>query len=114
MSKAAIGNYTERVTIYQDPSTRSVSDDGQKPEDGEVYCTRWARRLPVSGSERFQNLQVQAEVTHRLRIHSDTQTRAITPAMWLVTSDGTRLDLLRIFDPDDRRMELELECKERV
>jgi SPP1 family predicted phage head-tail adaptor len=114
MTKHAVGDYDQRITVYQNKSGRSANPDGQRPEDGEVVCTRWGKALPVTGTENFQNQQTAANVTWRVWIHSDAESRTIAPKMWLVLADGTRLNVLRAFDPDGRRMEIELECVERV
>jgi len=112
-SYASIGDYDRRVAVKRNKAARSANADGQRPEDAETFCTRWCKIRPVSGREALQNQQTQADVTHRVRMHSDTQTRQITPAMWLVTGDAERLNIVRVFDPDGRRIEIELECVER-
>jgi len=106
------GEYDQRVTIYQNQPTTNA--DGQEVEGEVEFLQRWAKVTPIAGQERFLAQQTQADITHRVRMRSDVQTRTITPAMWLKLLDGTRLDIKRAFDVDLRRVELELECNQRV
>jgi len=69
---------------------------------------------PYGGGERHQNKQQQADITHRVRMRSDSQSRTITPRDWLLLADGTRLDIERVYDVDLRKVELAIECKEVV
>ena len=106
------GEYGQRVTIYRD--TPTVNTDGQLVETGGALFRRWAKVEPYGGGERYQNQQQQADITHRVRMRSDSQSRTITPRDWLVLADGTRLDIERVYDVDLRRVELALECKQVV
>lgn len=110
--EARAGDYNKRVRIMQDDP--SENPDGQKVEDPTLLCRRWAKVVPFGGGERFQDGQTQADVTHRVRMHSDSHTRQITPKMWLLLSDGTRLNIERVLDVEGRRTELELLCNERI
>lgn len=116
MSSSAIrswaGEYDQRVTICKNVPT--VNTDGQKVEAESEWIQRWASVRPISGQERFLAQQTQADVTHRVRMRSDTQTRTITAEMWLKLRDGTRLDIKRTFDLNVRRVEMELECNQRT
>ena len=114
MIRAFAGEYDQRVTIWQNKSDRSANTDGQRPEDSEQYIQRWARVKPISGGERFLAQQTKADVTHRVWMHSDSRTRAITPKMWLTLRDGTRLNIKRVFDAELRNIEVELECNQRI
>ena len=105
--------YTNRVTFYVNSTTRTTNTDGQRPESGTVVCSRWAEVNPTSGRERMAADQQQADVTYRLRIRSDTTTRALTRKHWLTLQDGERLNIKAIYDPTQQRQELELECTER-
>jgi len=108
------GEYNQRVGVYRNPSDRSANTDGQRPEDETKFIDRWAAVWPVGGRERFLAQQVQADVTHRVRMRSDNQTRQITSAYWLLLSDGTRLNIKRVYDVDLRKVEIEMECNERI
>jgi len=110
--RAYAGEYDQRVTIWRNVPT--VNSDGQKVEVATEYIRRKVSVRPLSGKERFLAQQTQADVTHRVRMRRDNQTKAITPKDWLSLRDGTRLDVTRVFDVDMARRELELECKQRV
>jgi head-tail adaptor len=116
------GQYDQRVTIYKRPSSPTVNADGQDedPDAKTLVARRWASVLPVTGAgrtrtgERTMAGQTQADVTHEVRMHSDSLTRTFTPAMWLTLPDGTRLDIESVIDVGLRRVEVQLDCNERV
>lgn len=110
--RAWSGEYDQRVTICKNVPT--YNPDGQAVEVPTEWIRRWAAVHPVGGGERYGPQQVQADVTHRIRMRSDTQTRLITPEMWMKLRDGTRLDIKRVVDLEMKRIELEIECNERV
>ncbi len=116
MRMPQIGSYDRRVTVWQNEPTYNT--DRQPVENGVEFISRWVNVRPVAGpergGERFQAQQTQADVTHLVRMHSDSQTRTITPKMWLTLHNGTRLDITRITDVGFRQIELELECNERI
>jgi len=105
------GEYDQRVAIYRD--TGSVNADGQRLENDAMVARRWAKVEPAGGGERFANQQQHAETTHKVRMRSDTITRTLSGRDWIRLRDGTRLDVLRAYDVDLRRVEIALECKER-
>ena len=106
------GEYDQRVTVWKDAPTTNA--DGQRVENSTEVGRRWCSIHPLSGRERFMAQQAQADVTHRVRMRSDTLTRTIRPTHWLTMRDGTRLDIERVFDIDMRKIELELQCNERA
>ena len=110
--EANAGDYDKRVRIYQDDPAENT--DGQKVEVPKLFCRRWAKVVPVAGGERFLDGQTTADVTHCVRMHSDSKTRRITPKMWLLLADDTRLNIKRALDVEGRRTEIELECNERI
>lgn len=112
MKMPQAGQYDKRVTIWKNEPTYNA--DGQLVENAVEFISRWVNIRPVGGQEQFQAQQTQADVTHLMRMHSDTQTRTITPQMWITTHDGRRLDIQRVFDVGERRIELELECNQRI
>lgn len=90
---------------------------GEPLEYWEEIAARWASVRPVSGSEGLGGNQQIAEVTHTVRMASDRQTRSIGPKMRLkFKSDPDRcpLEVLRSYDLNERRMEVEVMCKESV
>jgi SPP1 family predicted phage head-tail adaptor len=109
--RAWAGEYDQRVTICKNVATTNT--DGQQVEVESEWIRVWAAVHPVGGGERYGPQQVQADVTHRIRMRSNTQTRTITPKMWIKLRDGTRLDIKRVVDLEMKRIELEIECNER-
>jgi len=110
--EAHAGDYDKRVKVYRNVATENP--DGQKVETPELFCRPWAKTVPVGGTERPLDQQLQADVTHLVRMHSDSRSRQITPKMWLILADGTRLNIKRAVDVEGRGIEVELECNERI
>ena len=106
------GQYDQRVAVHRDAPTTNA--DGQLVEAGAAIMRRWAKVAPYGGGEREANQQQQADVTHRVFMRSDRETRAITPKDWLVLRDGTRLDITRVYDEDLRRVQIVMECNQRI
>ncbi len=110
--RAHAGEYDKRVTIWKDSPTTNA--DGQCVENPVKVMQRWARVIPLTGREAVQAQQLQADVTHRVTMHSDTLTRTIVPAWWLTLSDGTRLNIVSAIDLEMAKIEVELMCNKRV
>jgi len=113
--QAWAGEYDQRVTIKQKSTTVNPNEDGQIPETAATYATRWASVYPASmrgNDEKFVALQTRADVTHQVRMRSDDLTRAITPKMWILLADDTRLDIKLVIDVDLRRVEILMYCNE--
>jgi len=109
---ARAGEYDHRVTVCKNVPTTNT--DGQQVAAESEWIRRWCKVMPLSGRERMLAQQTQADITYRVRMRNDTQTRTITPLMHLKLMDGTVLNIKRVFDVDVRKVELELECNERV
>lgn len=109
------GEFRTRVIVCRNNSSASANTDGEVPESEEEVCRRWASIWPVRGRERDLNDQMQADVTHTVRLRYDTTTAAITPKYWLKVQGTTeRLNVSRAYDPDRRRREIHLECVQRL
>ncbi len=106
------GEFDHRVTVCKNVPT--TNPDGQKVPVEDEWIRRWAKVTPLSGNERMLAQQTQADVTYRVRMRRDTQTKTITPQMWLKLRDGTVLNIKRVFDVEMRKIEIELECNQRV
>ena len=102
------GEYDQRVTVWKDEPTTNA--DGQRVENAVKVMRRWACVRPLTGRETVQTQQMQADVTHRVTMHSDTLTRTIVPAWWLTLSDGTRLNITSAVDMEMAKIEVELMC----
>ncbi len=106
------GEYDQRVNVHRDTPTTNA--DGQRVEAGGVMFRRWAKVQPYGGNERDANQQQAANVTHRVFMRSDRESRGITPRDWLTLKDGTRLDITRVYDEDLRRVQIVMECTQRI
>lgn len=106
------GAYNQRISICKNEPTTNT--DGQRPANENVWIQRWASVNPLSGRERLIAQQTQADVTYRVRMRYDTQTKTIDPTMHLKLRDGTVLNITRAFDLEMAKTEIELECTRRV
>lgn len=93
----------------QRPVTQVV--DGHELERWVSYADEvWASIEPLSGREFFAAQQVQADVTHRVRIW---YLAGVKSDMRVVTSDSRALQLVGPpIDPDELHVELVLMCRE--
>lgn len=108
-------NFRDRVILCEHDSTASANTDGQIPESEKEITERWAEIVPLRGTERFLANQTQADITYRVRLRHDDVTSTLTPKNWLkIKASGQRLNIVRVYDPDLRQREIEMECKERV
>lgn len=103
------GLMRHRVTVQRHTST--VAANGQKTRDWCLHCTRWAAVTSLGGRETFRNDQLKADSTHLVELHSDEDTRAITPQMRVLW--GTReLHVIRTIDRTGQNDLVRLECRE--
>jgi SPP1 family predicted phage head-tail adaptor len=110
--RAWAGKYDQRVSVCKNEPTTNT--DGQKVASETVWIQRWASVEPISGRERLIAQQTQADVTYRVRVRYDRQTKTITPTYHLKLRDGTVLNITRAFDVEMRKTEIEMECTQRV
>lgn len=102
------GMLRHRIQIQQ--ATETQDSFGAVTQTWTTIATIWASIEAISGREFFDAAQVNAEITHRIRIRYrpdiTTQMRA---------AEGTRtFDIQAVLDPDGRRRELVLMVKEAV
>lgn len=103
-----IGAMRERVTLQQE--SRVVDDGGGYPNSWVAVDTVWASVKPLTGRERQLAAQTEAPVSYRVTIRYRDD---VTPAMRLVW--GTRyLNITGIFNADQKKAYLTLECSEGV
>lgn len=100
------GQRRTRVTIEQ--PTVAPDAAGQLVATWTTYCSRWARVAAAGGDESFERRQLQAETQWVINLPNDSQTRAITTAM-RVTWGGRVVNIARVYDPDGRRVEIEIQ-----
>lgn len=102
-----IGALRHRLTFK---STNTTADSfGEVSESPTTtVATVWGSINPLSGRELLQAQQVQAEVTHRVRIRYRS---GLDPSMQIVF--GTRtFDIVSIINLEERDREIEILCKE--
>lgn len=102
------GDLHHRVTIQQ--PVESQNSYGEPIATWQDVATVWAAIEPLQGRERFDAQQVVAQVDTRIRIRYRP---GITPKMRVLF--GTRVfDIQAVVEPETRRRELQLLCRERV
>lgn len=106
------GQYDQRCTFYKDDPTEN--DDGQLVENESEQFSRWCKVDGLYGIEYNVGNQQISDVTHRVTLRSDSDTRTITASWWLDLPDSTRVDVIYAFDRTNLKMEVELLCRERV
>ena len=103
-----IGTLRHLIDIQAYTANRD-SFGSEEPEWVHV-ATVWARITPVSGKEYFASAQVHAEISTKIAIR---YVSGITPNMRVVF--GTRIfEIISVLQVEERNIELELLCKERV
>lgn len=98
----------EQVVIEHRVTARDAA--GQPIESWAASARLWARVESVAGSEAVAGGQVTAEATHRITIRHWT---GVTPHC-RVDWQGDKLDVLSVADPDGRRREMVLVCRQVV
>ena len=105
----SIGERRQRVVFQRATVTQSAS--GEPVQTWATLCTSWALVQPLRGRERFQAMEVQAEVDTRIVTRNRTALAALSPgdrATW----SGRTFDIRSVIHRDHRRHELELMCTE--
>ena len=102
------GRLRERITIQQESVTRD--EYGAEVIAWTDVATVWASVLPRASGERFVTgaVQVQAEITHAVRIRYKTGLTAKMRLLW----ESRYLYIETIVDPDGRTRETVLMCRE--
>ncbi len=104
-----IGKLRHRITLQEykvvgyDPANQPILDWGE-------VATVWASVQPISGREYWARSQIQAEVTHRIRIR---YIAGIKPTMRIQFRDRT-FEIESIINWHERNIDLQLMCKEKV
>lgn len=108
------GAYNNRVQVQQNTPTKDAA--GQDIPNWSIdnpFAFRWAQVVPRGGEERKVFEQLQAHISHLVRLRNDSLTRQIMPADFrFQMADGTILNIESKIDVDTRRIELEFRCKE--
>lgn len=106
-----IGNLRHRVT-FQTP-TATPDAYGDPIQSWADIDTVWARIEPTAGVERYSSMHHQGEVDHRVlcRYHSGLASLNVEDRVKF----GSRyFDIKSIKNTDERDIQLEIFCKERV
>jgi SPP1 family predicted phage head-tail adaptor len=103
-----IGKLRQRVTIQEYAATRD-SFGAEVPAWADV-ATVWASVTPVSGKEYFASAQVNAEVSTKITMR---YLAGITPKIRVVFEART-FEIISVLNFEERDIELNLMCKERV
>lgn len=105
------GKLRNRITLQQEVGeTKRTS--GQPIESWVDRFDRWARVTALSGREWQQAQKVNAEVTHKVVVRSDSETRDIGPS-WRVKYRERIYEILSLL-PDEKNIQIDLLCKEIV
>jgi SPP1 family predicted phage head-tail adaptor len=106
-----IGERRHRVT-FQRP-TESVNAFGEPAATWGKLCTSWALVQPLKGAERFNAMQVQAEVDHRIVTRSRPELATLGPKDRVLY--GSRVfDIKSVIRRDHRDKELEILAREHL
>ena len=103
-----VGRLRHRVELQEATETRG--DYGDVTREWSTIATRWAGIEPMSGREIMQADQVNAKLSHRVRMRYDAD---VTPAKRL--KFGSRIfDISSVINRDEKNAELEVLCSEAV
>lgn len=103
------GRLRHRVAFFKPPSPDDVDEVGQPLDDWVFVKQTWASIEPLRGREFFSAMQVNADVTTRIRIrYQDDIDRTMT-----VKYGNTEFEILYIIHTDYAQKELQIMCRER-
>lgn len=105
--KPLIDRLDKRVTILR--QTDETDSYNQPLDEYNPVCTVWAAIEPLQGREYFAAMQVNAEVTTRIRIrYRDGIDRTM-----IIRHGDHEFEILYVLHPEFGKKELQLICKER-
>jgi SPP1 family predicted phage head-tail adaptor len=106
------GKLRHRIEIQRDHNEGLVQDDlGQPEEDWRTEDVRWASIEPLSGEKFFQAQQVQAKVSHRVRLRNYP---GLSPDGWRFLFEGRIFNIEAVLDQEEKNTEMEVMCQEVV
>jgi SPP1 family predicted phage head-tail adaptor len=105
------GRLRKRLDL-ETPNTAKDSFGGTPLEPWAPITTMWGSVEPLSGRELLLAQQVQAEVTHRVRVRYVAT--HVPTAVMRFTLGARHFQILSGINVDERNRELELMCKELV
>jgi SPP1 family predicted phage head-tail adaptor len=101
------GAMTTRVTLSQPSEQRGPT--GEFIQQYEPFATCWASIEMLAAKYTEKTQLVIAEATHKVTIRY----LPVTPSMTVILPDGRIWNIEAVFDPDERKVELQLFCYER-
>ena len=101
------GALRHRIEIQRNDGIRDP-DSGEIIPGWTTVARVWAEVVDLSGREFWDSQQVQSEISTRVRIRYRD---GIEPTMRVIHGDRT-LEIQAVLDPDGRRRELHLMCRE--
>ena len=113
-----IGKRRHRVSIETITTTQDAY--GQKAGDvtpgipGTVFATVWAEVKDLSGAELFAAQQMNSQVTTLIGCRWILGVLPSMQARYTTGGQARVFDILNVTDPEGRRRDLRLMCKERV
>ena len=108
MRPVQAGKLRHRIIIQT--FTLEQDDFGQQVRSPITLVERWASVEPLRGQELMNARQVQADVTHRVRVR---KADGVTPKMQVVFDNRT-FEILSVLNIEERGRLVEIYCKESV
>ena len=102
------GKLRHRLALQSATTTRDTY--GAEVETWSTYDTVWGSVEPLRGTERIFAQQVNAKVTHKIRVRSNS---SIT-VQHRILFDSRYFYINSVINPDERNIEIELICSEAV
>lgn len=101
------GKLRHRITIQEYIKTRN--EYNEIIEDWRDFAKVWASVEPISGKEYWAKHQVQAEITHRIRIR---YREGIKPTMRVLFNKNRVFEIESVINWQEKNIDLQLMCKE--
>ena len=105
MNATEVGKLTKRV-VFQLPPVEPT--EGNPDPAWTDYATCWCSIEPISARELLLSMQVQASITHRVKMWWYPGIKSLMRIKW---GDRT-LGIDSVIDKDEQHIELELICQE--
>lgn len=106
-----IGRARTRLALQR--PTETVAASGAVTKGWATQGTVWAEIRGLRGQEALQGQQVQATLTHTIRIRYSSLTATIDPT-WRGQAGGRTFDFQAVIDVDDRHQVIEIQARERT
>ncbi len=104
--------FIKLLTVNSMPEARN-STTGEVRPTPTFLCQRWGSVEPMVGRELMIAKEVQADVTHKIEMYSDSTTRTITPQMQVMYGART-FNILYVMNLEERNRRTMMYAKEQV